>query len=158
MNREDRIVYEAYLKTNEWKNKRIQKAEQQNYKCEICGKIVLSGYHIHHKTYKNLMNEPLSDLQFLCEDCHKEVHRKKRERTVYGINSKLQNKKKSGSSNKNKGCNYCKYSCCQHYTCVDRYVLWCNKLYEECTGKRCEHFRNGSYKEAKQKYWKKKLK
>lgn len=158
MNREDRIVYEAYLKTNEWKNKRMQKAEQQNYKCEICGKTVLSGYHIHHKTYKNFMNESLSDLQFLCEDCHKEVHRKKHERTAYGVKSKPKNNKKSNSGNKSKGCNYCKYSCCQHYTGVDRYVLWCNKLYEECTGKRCGHFRNGSYKEAKQKYWKKKLK
>lgn len=94
MNREDRIVYESYLKTNEWKNKRIQKAEQQNYKCEICGKTVLSGYHIHHKTYKNFMNEPLSDLQFLCEDCHKEVHRKKHERTAYGVKSKPKNNKK----------------------------------------------------------------
>ena len=39
MKKEDRIIYEAYLKTDEWKNKRIAKAGEQGYKCERCGKL-----------------------------------------------------------------------------------------------------------------------
>lgn len=40
MTREDRIIYEVYLKADEWKKKRIAKAEEQNYKCERCVKDI----------------------------------------------------------------------------------------------------------------------
>ena len=69
--------YKDYLKSDEWYRKREEKARKMNYTCESCGKIVVKGYHIHHKTYKHLYNEPLSDLQFLCEECHKKFHEEK---------------------------------------------------------------------------------
>lgn len=158
MTREDRIIYEAYLKTDEWKKKRIAKAEEQNYKCERCGRIVLSGYHIHHKTYKNFMNEPLSDLQFLCEDCHKIIHREIDEERKYGIKPKKSTTTKNKPKSKAdvKSCNTCKYSTCVKYTGSNpRFVLYCNLTCSEC-GKMCKRYKRGSYKEGKSRYWKKK--
>jgi predicted HNH restriction endonuclease len=29
---------------------------------------------VHHKTYKNIFNEPLSDLLAVCASCHAEMH------------------------------------------------------------------------------------
>ena len=70
--------YEAYLKSDEWRQLRTRKAIQMNYTCENCGKYVLYGFHIHHRTYKRLYHERLSDLQFLCAECHDELHRRKK--------------------------------------------------------------------------------
>ena len=69
--------YMEYLQSEEWKKKRIRKALEQNFTCEICGGVFHTGFNIHHKTYKNLGHEPLKDLMFLCENCHMELHRKK---------------------------------------------------------------------------------
>ena len=69
--------YLDYLDSDEWHQKRLKKAEQVNYTCELCGKIVVSGFQVHHRTYRNLFHEPLCDLQFLCEECHQKQHEKK---------------------------------------------------------------------------------
>lgn len=66
--------YEEYLKSQEWKEKRRKKAKEQNYFCEMCHQKVLKGFHIHHKTYIRFKKERLSDLMFLCEDCHAKLH------------------------------------------------------------------------------------
>lgn len=66
--------YQAYLNSNEWFIKRMEKAREQHYTCQKCKKVIMHGFHIHHKTYKNFGNEPLSDLMFLCEECHMKVH------------------------------------------------------------------------------------
>lgn len=66
--------YENYLKSDEWHYKRLIKAKQAKYTCEICGKKVSKGFHIHHKSYSHFENEPLTDLEFLCEDCHWALH------------------------------------------------------------------------------------
>lgn len=68
--------YIKYLESDEWKEKRLQVAKLKNYKCEKCGKEVKFGYHIHHLTYERLFNEELSDLMFLCADCHANIHGK----------------------------------------------------------------------------------
>lgn len=72
--------YESYLLTKEWQAKRLEKAIEQNYTCEICGKVVPKGFNIHHKTYKRLGCELMTDLMFLCEDCHMLVHEKIKKR------------------------------------------------------------------------------
>lgn len=71
------IYYKKYLESDEWAKRRELVASRKNFTCEKCGKRVDNGYHIHHKTYKHLGNEPLCDLQFLCEDCHKLLHLEK---------------------------------------------------------------------------------
>lgn len=93
------MSYEEYLKSNKWKTKRKEKAEEQNYICQKCNKKIMCNYHIHHKTYKRLGNERLSDLQFLCEECHNKLHRDRQ----------LKKNKESGKRSFNKyfNCPYC---------------------------------------------------
>lgn len=68
----NQIAYKSYLATDHWKNKRFAVLEQRGCKCEKCGEW---GNEIHHLTYENLWNEPLTDLQVLCGDCHDATHR-----------------------------------------------------------------------------------
>jgi 5-methylcytosine-specific restriction endonuclease McrA len=63
--------YKAYLKSPEWKAKRKQVLKRDNYICQECGD---RAWQVHHKTYKRIFNERLSDLISLCEDCHREIH------------------------------------------------------------------------------------
>ncbi len=89
-----RKKYLEYLKSDKWQEVRKAKAKEQNYTCERCHKVIKKGFHIHHKTYEHLGNEPLSDLMFLCEDCHKEIHKI--------IAKKKMRKSKTSPKNKNK--------------------------------------------------------
>ncbi len=133
----NKTVYDKYLNSSTWKRKRVEKAVEQNFKCEICRKVVKVGYHIHHKTYKNFMNEPLSDLQFLCEDCHLLIHCKnyKPNKTKKVFKHKHKNKIRKEQ--------WCKYSSVMCYKgATKKYVLWCNKNYCECVSV-CRSFKKG---------------
>lgn len=81
--------YTEYLQSSQWQTKRKQKAEEQNYTCQICHKRIDKGFHIHHKTYRRFKKERLTDLMFLCEDCHEQVHKtqKKGKRRRYMVNA-----------------------------------------------------------------------
>ena len=71
-------TYQKYLRTQHWQLKRASKIIEQKGICEMCKKKLSyksSNLHIHHITYKNIGNEPLSDLMCLCADCHKQLHR-----------------------------------------------------------------------------------
>lgn len=130
--------YEEYLKSPEWRYKRLQKARQAKYTCEICGKVVKKGFHIHHKTYVHFENEPLEDLAFLCEECHTNLHYDKSGK--HTVKPKRQNKEK-------KSCNNCYFSQIVTYTFKKgkREVLYCNKHIKECDGL-CANYRKGYYK------------
>ena len=67
-----KIDYKEYIKSNKWKKKRKELIDSIGYACEQCG--VEHHLHVHHKTYKNLGNEPLKDLQLLCRMCHLSKH------------------------------------------------------------------------------------
>lgn len=62
--------YYDYLNSPKWNFKRRQIAEKCNYRCQLCNKKMLKGFHIHHLTYENFGNEKLEDLMFLCPECH----------------------------------------------------------------------------------------
>lgn len=62
--------YYEYLNSPKWNFKRNQIAEKCNFRCQLCNKKILRGFHIHHLTYEHFGNEPLSDLMFLCPECH----------------------------------------------------------------------------------------
>ena len=64
--------YHQYIQSDEWKEKRRQVFERDGYLC-ICGR---KSTVIHHKHYKNIGKEPLSDLISLCEECHFDLHAK----------------------------------------------------------------------------------
>jgi 5-methylcytosine-specific restriction endonuclease McrA len=71
-----RYYREEYLKSDHWKQLRIEKLKQQNYQCEKCGEQRYLD--VHHEAYHSLYNVRLDDLQVLCRKCHKEVHDKMR--------------------------------------------------------------------------------
>ena len=71
------IGYENYLRTNHWRLRRQRIANHHNHLCQGCGIRVDKGFHIHHLTYRNIGNELDSDLAFLCEKCHNDLHAKR---------------------------------------------------------------------------------
>lgn len=64
--------YKEYIKSEKWKLKRQKVIDKVGYECEQCGKE--HGLQVHHKTYDNLFNELLEDLQLLCNMCHLSKH------------------------------------------------------------------------------------
>lgn len=64
--------YFEYLKTDHWQAKRLEKLVSVSYRCEECGRRRATC--VHHLSYDNLGNEPLSDLLGLCKWCHEELH------------------------------------------------------------------------------------
>lgn len=66
--------YCMYLKSNKWSNIKDMLLKKHKYKkyCFCCGSN--DNIHIHHKTYKNIYNENLNELVYLCCDCHSKVH------------------------------------------------------------------------------------
>jgi 5-methylcytosine-specific restriction endonuclease McrA len=70
MNREE---YHIYLQSWEWARLRQEVMERAFNECERCEKF--SAVHVHHLTYKRVGHEELEDLQAVCEDCHKFLHK-----------------------------------------------------------------------------------
>jgi hypothetical protein len=64
--------YQAYLCSREWGLKREAVIERSGGICERCKRN--DGDAVHHKTYKRIYNEPLTDLIYLCEACHDFTH------------------------------------------------------------------------------------
>ena len=64
--------YKRYLKSPVWREKRKQVLERDKHRCTCCNTEddVLD---IHHKHYKNIGKEHLSDLITLCRNCHRVV-------------------------------------------------------------------------------------
>ena len=63
-------TYENYLESPAWEMKRDAVKQRDGGQC-VCG---AKATEVHHKTYNNIGKEPLSDLVFLCEECHERVH------------------------------------------------------------------------------------
>jgi len=70
---EARVNYHEYIRSNAWRRKREQFRKSKLFKghCFICGH---SQVEVHHKSYKRLGNERLTDLVALCPSCHTAVH------------------------------------------------------------------------------------
>lgn len=63
--------YDEYLRSPVWKTTRRHVMERDGYQC-ICGN---NATLVHHKTYKNIGREKLSELVSLCHRCHDHVHK-----------------------------------------------------------------------------------
>lgn len=61
----------AYYRSWRWWGKRCQVWERAAGVCEWCG---APGHDAHHRSYKRLYSEPLSDLVLLCRRCHLRAH------------------------------------------------------------------------------------
>jgi hypothetical protein len=66
--------YREYLLSPEWAQvrERFRKSKLPQ-QCQVCK--CKENLHLHHKTYARLYNERLTDLCWLCADCHDWVHR-----------------------------------------------------------------------------------
>lgn len=67
--------YGEYLKTHHWKQTRVNKLRDSDFKCQLCG-VREEELHVHHNNYDNLFFEESSDLIVLCKDCHSKFHNK----------------------------------------------------------------------------------
>lgn len=66
------VWYNAYLRSPEWKRKRLAVLLRSGGKCERCGRF--GSLTVHHISYRNTPNELPWDLAALCYDCHKAQH------------------------------------------------------------------------------------
>ena len=64
--------YEDYIRSEKWKRVRKRYAKNYPMRCYVCGST--KRVQLHHKTYKRLGRERMSDLLWLCEECHMLVH------------------------------------------------------------------------------------
>lgn len=66
--------YRAYLRTPHWQDvRRRYWASKMPKRCAVCGRTD-TPLDLHHRTYKRIGNERLSDLILLCRQCHEETH------------------------------------------------------------------------------------
>lgn len=59
--------YSEYLKTSDWKHKRVTKRNKVS-NCAICAST--HDLDVHHLNYRNLYDVEQSDLRVLCRRCH----------------------------------------------------------------------------------------
>lgn len=63
--------YHRYLKTNAWEKTR-NKIRDRDGVCVRCGSKEF--LQVNHKSYTRVGGEILSDLELLCDSCHKKFH------------------------------------------------------------------------------------
>lgn len=137
-------AYNQYIQSRQWKIKRLEKAKSVKFICELCGKEAKTYYEIHHKTYQNFTCEKLSDLMFLCKECHKIMHEipwKDRWNLQENLATPLMEEKRK------RECKNCKYSILMKYG--EKRILYCNKRSVECT-MICAHHHYGEEKTIEQ--------
>jgi hypothetical protein len=64
--------YAVYLTTDKWKAKRERVLKRDDYLCQAC--LIRKATQVHHKTYEHIYNEPLFDLESVCDICHNALH------------------------------------------------------------------------------------
>jgi hypothetical protein len=69
-------LYNAYLNSSEWKEKRAERLAIDSWHCSNCDKHESEAtLQVHHLTYKNVGDEYVGvDLVTLCIDCHQQQH------------------------------------------------------------------------------------
>ena len=66
------LWYPRYLQSEHWRQLRERVKRRANNWCERCHTHVAEE--IHHRTYANVGNENLGDLQAVCRPCHRKIH------------------------------------------------------------------------------------
>lgn len=65
----DTQSYQKYLATPAWRNRRNRSLKLASYRCQKCA--AGRGLQVHHLTYDRIGREWDSDLEVLCESCHR---------------------------------------------------------------------------------------
>ncbi len=72
---QDRVKYDAYMRSQEWAAFRITIFAERGRRCERCG--TRNGVmHLHHLTYARFTHELPQDVQIVCVPCHESIHGK----------------------------------------------------------------------------------
>jgi 5-methylcytosine-specific restriction endonuclease McrA len=66
-----RAKYNKRISSPQWKNMKRDVAKMRGNKCERCESQF--NLALHHKTYERLGKELLSDLELVCEGCHRKA-------------------------------------------------------------------------------------
>lgn len=75
MKSEQKIRYEKYLLSDEWRELKLDLLMKRGCKCEKCKRSRQPNMlQVHHKTYDRIFNEKESDLILLCGKCHMREH------------------------------------------------------------------------------------
>lgn len=77
---------DCYLSSRHWKQKRKEAYYFYKGQCQRCGDYIqLSVANIHHRTYKNMGKEKMTDLILYCNRCHRCIHNgRKQNRSLNG--------------------------------------------------------------------------
>jgi hypothetical protein len=67
-------LYQEYLRSEEWKQKRSEVLYRDGNCCQLCGDE--DNLRVHHLTYNRVGDEALFDLVTLCSHCHANEHSK----------------------------------------------------------------------------------
>tara|TARA_R110000868_G_scaffold33215_2_gene120832 strand:+ start:7392 stop:7985 length:594 start_codon:yes stop_codon:yes gene_type:complete len=65
--------YHKYLKSAEWKIIRDKVIERDNGICLYCK--TKPAQEVHHKHYRTIYKEKIDDLESVCSDCHRAIHK-----------------------------------------------------------------------------------
>lgn len=79
-------IYHDYLRSDKWKQKREDLFKIRGRRCEryVEGKCS-NKIEVHHKTYENIFDEKLEDLEVLCNVCHRKEHKIDTENAIKAI-------------------------------------------------------------------------
>jgi 5-methylcytosine-specific restriction endonuclease McrA len=65
-----------YYQTPHWRRFRWYVILFYGYRCQRCGRVrIAHRLNVHHRHYRTLWHEGLSDVELLCVDCHDQHHR-----------------------------------------------------------------------------------
>jgi 5-methylcytosine-specific restriction endonuclease McrA len=66
------MPYRQYLRTEEWRERRMQALQRAGFRCQTCN--AGGRLEVHHRTYERRGAEEMSDLTVLCRGCHQNFH------------------------------------------------------------------------------------
>lgn len=81
-----KALYQEYLKTAHWRDRRQQALEKAGHRCRRCGKG--GRLDVHHLTYARLFAEREEDLIVLCRACHGREHNYRDENDMIDLNTR----------------------------------------------------------------------
>ena len=99
-------VYQDYLRSDIWAEKRKLALARADGKCESCGAIFVSNssLDVHHLNYDRVGgNERLDDLKVLCYPCHQNADKKRDEETDEWRKYRLYQSRLNGFASKKYG-------------------------------------------------------
>lgn len=118
--------YREYINSSKWKKKCEEKKKSVGDKCEKCGRDkYMRKLTVHHLTYEHFGNEPLEDLEVLCNICHKPADWKREEEVAERNYEKLEEARFEGWARKVYGDDWMVYR--EESDVYEEYCEWCDR-------------------------------